>query len=163
MEILESFGIQPILLAAQVVNFLVLLWVLQRFAYKPILKVLETRKQTIADSLKNAEEIEKRLQKTEEDREKRLQKAADEAREILDDATKTAAQIMEEAQEKGRQQMEEIVEKGRQTLQAEQEKLHQEIRQEVATIVVTALEKVTGKVLTPADQKKLVNQSLKDL
>ncbi len=163
MEILESFGIQPILLAAQAVNFLILLWVLQRFAYKPILKVLETRKQTIADSLKNAEEIEKRLQKTEEDREKRLQKAADEAREILGDATKTASQIMEEAQERGRVQMAEIIEKGRQTLQAEQDKLHQEIRQEVAIMVVTALEKVTGKVLSASDQKKLVDQSLKDL
>ena len=70
MDILNQFGVQPILLAAQVVNFLILLFILKKFLYGPILKVLDSRKKTIEQSLKNAEEIERRLLETTEEKEK---------------------------------------------------------------------------------------------
>ncbi len=75
MDILNEFGIKPILLAAQVVNFLILLYILKRFLYKPILKVLNERKNKIADSLKNAEEIERKLVEISEEEQKRIAKA----------------------------------------------------------------------------------------
>jgi len=76
MEIFNQFGINPLLLLAQVVNFAVLLFILKRFLYKPILKVLEERKKRIEESLKNAEEIEKRLVETAELEEEILAKSA---------------------------------------------------------------------------------------
>ena len=66
MEILKNFGIQPTLLLAQIVNFTIILFVLKKFFYKPITKVLEERKRRIEESLKNADEIEAKLQKTAE-------------------------------------------------------------------------------------------------
>src|SRR4030067_222054 len=61
MEVLEDFGVEPILLLAQVVNFVILLYILKRFLYKPILKVLEERKKRIETSVKQSEDIQKRF------------------------------------------------------------------------------------------------------
>ncbi len=111
MEILKQFGINPILLAAQVVNFLILLFILQRFLYKPLLKVLAERKKKIAESLKNAEEIEKRLLETEEEKEKILAKASTEAQKLLDDARKELEILRDEMKQSAQQQAEQIIKK----------------------------------------------------
>src|SRR5688572_12301567 len=108
-SVVRDFGIQPVLLAAQVVNFLILLLILKKFLYGPILKVLETRKKRIEESLKNASVIELRLQKTEEEKEKVLEKAALEARKILDEATKSANLVIEEAHKKASQDIVELM------------------------------------------------------
>lgn len=163
MDFLTDFGVQPILLTAQVVNFLILLFILKKFLYGPILKVLESRKQKIAESLKQAEEIEKKLAQTQEDREKALQKAADEAQRILNEATKSANQIIDEAHSKASKDIEEMVKKGQESIRLEREKMQQEIREELAELVSLGLQKVTGKVLTSKDQKELVNKTLKGL
>src|SRR3989344_2266081 len=97
MDFLNDFGVKPVLLAAQAVNFFILLFILKKFLYKPILGMLETRKQKIAESLKNAESIEKKLQAIGEEREEALKKAGKEAEEIIRDATEAANQIISEA------------------------------------------------------------------
>jgi F-type H+-transporting ATPase subunit b len=68
MDILHEFGVQPILLLAQIVNFAILFFLLRKFLYGPLLKILEQRRNTIKESLKNAEKIEKQLALTEEER-----------------------------------------------------------------------------------------------
>lgn len=162
-KILQDFGVKPLLLAAQIVNFLVLLFILKKVLYKPILKVLEERKNTIAQSLKNAEEIEKKLAQTEVEREEALEKAAKEAQKILEDATKSANQIINEAHTKAASGIEEMLKKGRDQIKQDREVMQQELKGEVADIVVSSLQKITGKVLTSKDQKKLVEDSVKGL
>lgn len=162
-KILSDFGIQPILLLAQVVNFLVLLFILKKLLYTPILKLLEERKSKIEKSIKHADEIELKLAQTEEDREKKLAKASAEAREIIDEATKSASQIIDEARLKASKDMEEIVKKGSETINAEREKMHQEIREELAQLIEVSLEKVADKVLTTKDQKELVSKTIRNL
>lgn len=159
----EQFGINPLLLAAQVVNFLLLLFILKKVLYGPILKMLDQRKETIAQGLKNAEQIEKTLLKTEEDREKTLEKASLEATKLLEEATKTANQIVEESRVKASEEIAELVKKGQESVAAEREKMQQEIRSEIADLVVVSLQKVTGKVLTKTDQKKIVEESVKSI
>lgn len=163
MGIIEQFGINGWLLSAQVVNFLILLFILKRFFYKPLLKVLEERKQKIAQSMKNAEEIEKTLAKTEEDREKRLEKASAEAKKILEDAQVFATGLIEEARSKAADDIAEMFKKGQTAIEAERERLHQEIRSEIADIVGIALEKVTDKALTAKEQKVLIEKSVKEI
>ncbi len=162
-KILEQFGVQPILLAAQAVNFLILLFILKKVLYRPILKVLAERKRRIAESLKNAQEIEKKLIQTEEEREKALAKAASEAQRILDEATKSAGLLVADAKQKATQEMEKIVKKGGESIKLEREKMFQEIRTELADLVVVSLEKVVGKALSQKDQKDLIEKSVKDL
>lgn len=162
-KILTEFGVQPLLLIAQVVNFLVLLWILNKVLYKPILKVLDERKQKIADSLKNAEQIEKKLAQTEEDRENKLEEAAKEAKKIIDDATKSATEIISEAHQKASSDIEDMMQKGKEGIKLEREQMHQEMREEMAEIVITALEKVTGKVISDKDQKKMVEDTVRKM
>lgn len=162
-QIFEQFGIKPILLLAQIVNFLVLLLILKKFLYGPILKVLENRKQKIVESLKNAEEIEAKLLQTEEDREIVIRKAFEEAQKIVNEATKSANQIIAQAHAKASADLEEIVRRGQGTIKLERERMQQELRGELANLVVISLEKVTGKILDKEDQKDLIAKSVRNI
>ncbi len=161
MEILDQFGVKPILLAAQVVNFLVLLFLLKKFLYKPILKVLEERKKVIAQSLQNATEIEERLNKIGQDREKKLHEAAIEAKEIVDEAGKAATEIISQAHLRAQTDIERMQAKNTEAMRLEKDKLHQEIRAELAGLVISSLETVTGKVVSEKDQKEMVEKAIK--
>src|SRR3989344_8353758 len=104
MEILKQFGINPVLLAAQVVNFLILLFILKKFLYKPILKVLDERKRKIEESLNNATEIERKLSQTNETIEKMIGKAALDAQKMLDETKKAIVDMKEQGQLQAQQQ-----------------------------------------------------------
>lgn len=162
MEILNQFGVNPILLAAQVVNFLILLFILKRFLYKPILQVLEQRKQKIEESLKNAEEIEKRLQETNEEVEKTLAKALQEGQKIIDESKKTGVQIMEDSKQTAAEIIENAYKQAAEVQKAEYAKLEQRIRENAGQIVAIALEKVTGQVLNKK-QKEMIDKGMKNL
>lgn len=162
-QILKDFGVQPILLIAQIVNFFILLLLLKKFLYGPILKVLEKRQETIAHGLKNAEEIERRLEKTAEDREKELEKAAREARRILDEATKTAVVVVAEAHIKAQGEMEVTFKKGQEAISLEREKMQQEIKEEVSEMVGKSVSKVLEGLLDKDLQKKIAETAIKNL
>src|SRR5690349_16624195 len=93
-KILSEFGVNPILLAAQIVNFLVVLFILKKLLYKPILKVLEERKKRIEESLTNAEKIQKELEETEIKRQQILDQAIEESKKIIAEATANGNQIV---------------------------------------------------------------------
>lgn len=162
MEILNQFGINPVLLAAQVVNFLVLLLILKKFMYKPLLKVLQERKQKIADSLKNAEEIERKLLETEEEKDKIIVKASKDAQKIVEDTKKEMEALKQELQQAAQEQAEQIIKRGEEAARAEAEKMQQEIMARVAEVVAVGMEKVTGRVLNKS-QKEIIDRSMKNL
>ncbi len=163
MDFLNDFGVKPVFLAAQAVNFFILLFILKKFLYKPILGMLEKRKQTIAESLKNAEEIEIKLQKIGEEREEALKKVGKEAEEIIKDATEAANKIIAEAHGKAGEDIKRMVKKSEEAMEREREALHQEIKAEVSDLIVLSLQKVTGKVISGKDQKDLIDKSIKEL
>ncbi|MDD5415986.1 MAG: F0F1 ATP synthase subunit B [Candidatus Daviesbacteria bacterium] len=163
MEILNEFGINPILLAAQAVNFAILLFILKKFMYKPILKVLEERKKRIAESLKNAEEIEKRLQETNEKIDAMIGKAANEAQKIIDESKKEGVLYLEETKIRAGRMAEELIKKSEEAARAETAKMQQEVMNKVAEIVAVGLQKVTGKILNKKDQREIIERSVKNL
>ncbi|MBI2338516.1 F0F1 ATP synthase subunit B [Candidatus Daviesbacteria bacterium] len=163
MEILEQFGINPILLAAQVVNFFILLFILKKFLYKPILKVLEERKRKIDESLKNAESIEKRLLETEEEKEKILTKASLDAQKFMDETKKELEAFKEEMKQNAQKEAEQIIKKGQEIAKAETEKMEQQVMGRIAEVVAVAMEKVAGKVLDKKDQKEAIERSIRNI
>ncbi len=163
MEILNQFGIKPILLAAQVVNFLILLFILKKFLYKPILKVLEERKKKIAESLQNAEEIEKRLAEIGEREAEALLKSAKESEKMIKDAGAEGSQIIVDAHKTAEQIVNKAVEEGKLLMIQENEKLQQSVRENVADLIFMVVGKVTGKLLTKKDQEKILKESIKDI
>lgn len=163
MEFLKDFGVNPLLLAAQVVNFFILLFILKKLLYGPILKVLAERKKRIEESLRNAEEIEKKLLQTEEDREKILAKAAKETQKMMDETKKEIAAMREEARQQAEQQVALILKKGEKNLWLKEERMMGEVRAQVANLVVAVFHKVTGKSLSKEDQKEIIEKEIKNL
>lgn len=163
MDILNQFGVQPILLAAQVVNFFILLFILKKFLYRPVLKVLDERKKRIEHSLKNAEEIEKKLLATEEEKGRILMKANEEAEKIIKNGEAAFTQMIEEGRQKTAVEVGLMIRKGQEAMIAEKEKMQQEIRGELAGIIAVALQKVTGKTVTREDQRRIIEREVKNL
>lgn len=163
MEIFNQFGIKPVLLIAQVVNFLILLFILKRFLYKPILKVLEERKKKIAESLKNAEEIENRLLKTNEEVEKILAKALEESQKIINESKETGMGIIEDSKVKAGEIIRKASEQAKEITRLERVKLQQEIKENIAGIVGLVLEKVTGEAISENTSKQLIEKEIKNL
>lgn len=163
MEILNQFGVQPVLLAAQIVNFLILLFILKKLLYKPILKVLEDRKKRIEDSLKNAEEIERRLAETEKQAEKIMAKALAEGQKILDQTNQAAAQIREQANQEAAEIIKRATADGEKLVELQQDMLMRKVREHVGSLVTLILEKVTGKKITLKDQREIIEKEVKNL
>ena len=162
-KILIDFGIQPVYLAAQIVNFIILLLILKKFLYKPILKVLEERKETVATSLVKAENIEQRLQKTDQDSKIKLSDATANAQLIINKASNTANQIIADAHEKVKADIEIMMEKGKQSISIERDVMKNELREDLADLVILGIERVAGKVLDESDQKNILAQAIQGL
>ncbi len=161
MSVLSDFGINPILLAAQVVNFLILLFILKKFLYGPILKVLDQRKQKIEQSLKNAEEIEKRLQESTERQAELILKSGEEGAKILRDASDQAIQIIEEGRMEYKRLIDKAVEDIRKLHEAEKEAILSDAKEHLAALVTLTFEKVTGLNAGP-EQKKVIEKEVKN-
>lgn len=163
MDILNQFGINPILLLAQVVNFAILLFILKRFLYKPILKVLAERKKKIAESLQNAEEIERRLTAISEREAEAVLKSAKEGEKIIKQATEYAAQIIDEGSKKSEEIINKAYEEAAKVMQLEKVKLQQEVKENLADIVALVLKKVTGQVISEKKQKEIIEKEVRNL
>lgn len=130
--------------------------------YKPLLKVLETRKQKIADSLKNAEEIEKKLIEISEREAESLRKSARESEKLIKEGADYAAKLIEQ----GTKEYEKLINKGVEDVkkihETEKELILQEARVGIAELVILAFEKITGKVVKQ-DQKKIIAEEIKNI
>ena len=162
-KILADFGVQPVYLAAQVVNFIVLLLILKKFLYRPILKVLEDRKKTVSESLINAEQIEVQLQVTEQESAKKLSEVSKQAKMILDNASNTANQIIADAHEKAKADIESMIEKGKENIIVEREMMKKEMSEELAGLVLLGVERIAGKALDQPDHMKIFDQTIEGL
>ncbi len=163
MEIVKEFGINPILLLAQIVNFTILLLLLKKFLYKPILKVLDERKAKVAKSLKDAEEIEKKLEQSAIEQEKLLDKARSEASTLIKEAKIEAKNLAEKTFAETKVEVEEMLKRNKQRLVLEQEQMMKDVKKDLAEIVMTATVKVSKKSIDADDNKKIVEETVKEL
>ena len=162
-EIGETFGFNKSLFASQIISFLIVAFLLHRFAYKPILRVLEERRQRIADSLAQADKIKEELAKTEAARKQLLEQAGTQASKLIEEARAAAAQVQEKETQKAVAAAEQIIAKARQAAEADHARMLAELRREVGRLVVQTTAKVTGKVLTTEDQRRLAEETNKEL
>jgi len=163
MEILKNFGVQPVLLVAQIVNFLIILFILRKFFFGPITKVLEDRRQKIEESLKNAEEIERKLAETEEKTAKILEDAAAQAKQVIDGAKSHSQEIINEAQKEAAKTLEETVAAAQNQIKSQKEEMKREIESEIITLVAHVVKKLLGRSLKPEEKKLLTTKELQEL
>src|SRR5262245_37039675 len=159
----EQFGVDWPHLISQTLSFGIVAFLLHRFAYKPILKVLEERRNRIQESLKNAERIKEELAKTEAARKEVLEKAQLEASRLIEEARAAAARVQERETQKAVAAAEQIIAQARQAAAADHARMLAELRREVGRLVVQTTTTVTGKILTPDDQRRLADETAKEL
>jgi len=155
----DTLGIQWTKLIAQFIDFSIVLFVLWKFAYKPVFHMLEARKAKIAEGVANAEKIKAELASTEAARQKILADAGDLANKIIADARAAAARVSEVETQKAISAAEQILVKAREAAAQERAATLAALKKEVGRLVVQTSMTVTGKVLTPADQARLAEET----
>ena len=163
MELLKNLGVDGPKLIAQLINFGIVLFVLWRFAYKPVLEMLETRRQKIAKSMDEAEQIKAELAETQAERDKVMAEANQKAEKLIADAKEAAKQVGKAEGERAVKQAEEIIRKAREATEADRERMMAELKAEIGRLVVETTAKVSGKVLTTEDQQRLIDETNKEL
>jgi F-type H+-transporting ATPase subunit b len=159
----EQFGFQTQLFISQIVSFCIVAFALHRFAYKPILTVLEERRRKISEGLANAEKIKLELASAQTKAQEILTQAGAQGAKMIEEARAAAAKVQEVETQKAIAAANDIVAKARQASEAELVRMKAELRREVGRLVVATTAKVTGKVLSPEDQQRLTEETNRQL
>ena len=159
----DTFGWNPWLFFSQVISFAIVAFLLTRFAYKPILAVLEERRRRIEEGLLNAEKIKKQLAEAEQRYADILAKANAEAQKMIDEARESSAHLAERKQQEAIAAAEQIIAKAREASAIEHDRTMESLKRELGRLVVDTTAKVTGKVLTPEDQRRLQEETAHQL
>ena len=158
-----TFGVDWPHFIAQVLSFLIVAAALYRWAYKPIQTVLEERRQRIKEGLDNAERIKGELARTEAQRQDVLGQANTEADRMIEEARAAANRVREQETQKAIIEAEQIVARARQAAEIERTRMLAEARRDLGRLVVATTRQVTGKVLTPEDQRRLADETARQL
>src|SRR5260221_542072 len=148
MEILKIFGFNPLLLVAQIVNFLIVLYILKRFLYKSILETLKKRENTIKEGIKQAEEARRMLEETSRKEKTILKKAQDESRKILDNTKKERDIILKQAEESSREQARQILAEAKEQITFETKQAQKQLATQMTGLTIEFLQKAIGELFT---------------
>ena len=160
MESLEALGINGPSLLLHAVNFLLVLALLTRFLYKPVIKVLDDRAARIKESMDRAEDVKKEFALAEEQVRLSLEAARREGQAIVDQASKIAEQVRGQARQEAQADADKIVAKARAQLDQERQRVVTELRQQMADLVVAAAGKVIAQSMDDRSQRQLVEEFL---
>ena len=159
----DPFGWNPWLFLSQVISFAIVAFLLRRFAYKPIQAVLEDRRRRIEEGLLNAEKIKKELAEAQKRYAEILAKGNADAQKMIDEARESSTHLAERKQQEAIAAAEQILAKAREAAALEHERTMDSLKRELGRLVVDTTAKVTGKVLTSEDQRRLQEEALRQL
>jgi F-type H+-transporting ATPase subunit b len=162
-KVARTFGVDWPHLVAQIVSFGIVCGVLYMLAYKPILRILEARRQQIAAGLANAAKIKAELARIDAERLDVLSKADVEGKRLIEEARAAAVRVREEETRKATVAAEQILTRAHEETQREQARMLAEIKREVGRLVVQTTAKVAGRILTPDDHRRLAEETARHL
>ena len=139
---IDALGFNLPALIAQIINFALLLIIFRLVLYKPLLKMLDERKQRIQEGLDASDEAKRRLSQTEQEVAKEIDKARQEGQELIAQAQQISTRIQEESRQAARSEAEQLLERARGEIQLERDSAIAELRQEFAGLTITAAERV---------------------
>jgi len=153
--------LDPGLFVWTILTFLLLVFVLAKFAWKPLLKMLQDREDMIRSSLEDAEKAKSELERLNEESEAIMAKARSEAQSILADGKAAAEKVKDGIIAKSKEQANKIREDAGNQIQVEKDKAISEIKEEAVNLTLSVAEKLIQKNLSDADNKSLIEESLK--
>src|ERR671931_2115279 len=159
---MEALGLNPISIAIHALNFLILLFVLQRLLFKPVLRMLDERSEKIRESVEAAERARQESARADQARDETLREARRQADEIVNRATQEGQRIVAEARERAQQEAQAIISRAEQEASAERLQAMQELRAQVADLAVMAAGRVIRRSLDDQAHRDLVTEFLAD-
>ena len=163
MEILKDFGVNPVLLVAQIVNFLIILFVLKKFMYKPVLDVLKKREDEIKRGIKESEVAQKKLVDAQEKESQILKKAQERAEKIVSDAKLEANDVRMKIEEQTKKETKRMLEEARQTVIQETKEAEERLTQKIGSIAIGLLEKSLIGIFGEKEQKTILKKASVEL
>jgi F-type H+-transporting ATPase subunit b len=160
-EIARTFGVDWTHLFSQIISFSIVCALLYKFAYRRVLQMLEERRQQIAEGLDNAEKIKAELARTEAQRQEVMTQVNAQATKLIEEARAAAARVQEQETQKAIAAAEQIIAKAREAAAQDHARMLAELKREVGRLVVKTTATVTGKILTPDDQRRLAEETTK--
>jgi F-type H+-transporting ATPase subunit b len=162
-NIARTFGVDWSHLIAQIISFCIVCALLYRFAYRRILKMLEERRRQIAQGLADTEKIKAELARTEAQRQDVMMQANAQATRLIEEAHVAAARVQNQETQKAMAAAEQIIVKSREAAAQDYARMLAELKREVGRLVVQTTAAVTGKILTPEDQRRLAEETAKQV
>ena len=160
---LHQFGVYWPNLIAQVVLFAIVYWVLKRYAFKPVIAMLEERRRRIEEGQINAENIKKQLAEAQAKYEEILAKANAEAQRLIEEVRASGDRLAEQKRQEAIAAAEQITLKAQEAMALERERIMAELKQELGRLVVDTTVRVTGKVLTPQDHQRINEETARQI
>lgn len=160
---MEKLGIEPQLLLTQIVNFAIMVFLLTKFLYKPILKALEERKKKIETSLKLVEKQELEAEKWEKRHQELLVEAREEARVIIENAKKEGKKLKEEILAEGKTEITEQKKRMEKDLQNRFEEMSTKVASKTIDVAAEMVRRLIPELLDDKAQHALIERELKKL
>lgn len=163
MDLLKNFGIEPVLLIAQIVNFLIILLILKKFLYKPVLDVLKTREKTIKEGLEKAKEGELLLEKALDKEKQILKNAQSQSKKLLDESKDQAKDLMKQAEKNSEKQAERILTQAREQIVKETKQAEKQLSIHISKLAVDMLQKSMQDFFSEKEQEEILSKAIKRL
>jgi len=157
---LDSLGINFGAVIWHLLNFLLLIWILQRFLYRPVMKMLDDRSTRVRESLAQAETVREETAQLESQARTILDEARHQGQDILALANQNSERLVAEARQAAQQEAERLVERARSEMAREREQAFQELREQVADLAVQAASRVINRSLDDQAHRQLVREFL---
>jgi F-type H+-transporting ATPase subunit b len=162
-KIAQDFGISTPFILAQIINFLIVAFILWRFAFKPVLATLDERQKKIASGLQYADEMKAKLEAVQQESVASAKRAQAEATKIIDEARKAAKEFLDKQTQESAAKAGEILAKAQQVIELEKKKMLAEARTEIARLVVSITQRVLSKELSDADRSRYNESAAREL
>jgi F-type H+-transporting ATPase subunit b len=159
---ITDLGINLPVLVGQLFSFTFLLLVLNAFVYKPILKMLDERRERISEGLNAAQRGQEQAAEASREAQEQIAEARREGQTIVANAQQVAQRLQEEGRVQALAQQEQMLERAQREIQLERDNAIAELRREFADLTIAAAEKVIGQSLDPAAHQRLIEEALAD-
>lgn len=148
---------------AQIISFLILVWILKRFAWKPLLEMMEKRRQAIQDNLSHAEQERKTAERIKLEYQEEMRQARNEAQLIIERAAKASEERAAEIIKEARKETEKMKESALAEIGRERDKAISEVKAQVAEMSIAVAEKIIQQKLDLTGQEALIDQFIQEV
>ncbi len=153
----------PGLIIWTIITFILLLLILKRFAWKPLLDALQKREQTVKDALERTEKAKMEAERILEENRKQFERAEQEGQRILNESRSLAEKLKDDIVEKANSQSRKMIESAKQEINRDKEAAMGQLRDEIANLAIQAAGKILDESLDEQKHRKLVDSYLKEL